>query len=158
MPLTTWSDIGRHRERKMSKIQTGSGNNRCRATSDHVVCGISESGVVEIIGVAVWIALITCLEKLLCSFIRKWPIFVVFFRFRPPCWPKNITSGQTFYVMRCGHHPSVECWKPHASISKDLDNIDDHRRRWLLEAPLGRPRNQNQLGRASVKMIIPPIN
>jgi hypothetical protein len=55
-------------------------------------------GVVENMGVEFWISLIACLERLLCSFIRKWPIFVVFFLFRQPCWPKtkSITSGLLF--------------------------------------------------------------
>ncbi len=49
---STWSDVGRHQEHKMVTIQTGSGNNRCRATLEYVVSGISESGMVENVGVA----------------------------------------------------------------------------------------------------------
>ena len=42
---------------KMAAIQTGSGNNRCRATFGHVVTGISESGdVANHVGVDVEIA------------------------------------------------------------------------------------------------------
>ena len=40
----------------MAAIQTGSGNNRCRATLGHVVSGTSESGVVANVGVDVEIA------------------------------------------------------------------------------------------------------
>ena len=41
----------------MAAIQTGSGNNRCRATLVHVVSGIPESSIVENVGVAAEIAL-----------------------------------------------------------------------------------------------------
>ena len=41
---------------KMAAIQTGSGNNRCWPTLGHVVSGISESGMVENVGVAAEIA------------------------------------------------------------------------------------------------------
>ncbi len=41
----------------MAAIQTGSGNNRCRATLGHVVSGTSEWGMVEKVGVASEIAL-----------------------------------------------------------------------------------------------------
>ncbi len=40
----------------MAAIQTGIGNNRCRATLGHVVSGISESGVVANVWVDVEIA------------------------------------------------------------------------------------------------------
>ncbi len=56
IPRSTWPDVGRHRGQKMAAIQTGSGNNQCRATLGHVVSGISESGVVAIVGVNVEIA------------------------------------------------------------------------------------------------------
>ncbi len=41
----------------MAAIQTGSGNNRCRATLGHVVSGASEWGMVENVEVASEIAL-----------------------------------------------------------------------------------------------------
>ncbi len=41
----------------MAAIQTGSGNNRCRATLGHVVSGTSESSIVENVGLAAEIAL-----------------------------------------------------------------------------------------------------
>jgi len=41
----------------MAAIQTGSGNNRCRATLGHVVSGTSEWGMVENVVVAYEIAL-----------------------------------------------------------------------------------------------------
>ena len=56
MPRSTWPDVGRHRGQTMAAIQTGSGNNRCRATLGHVVSDISESGVVADVGVAADIA------------------------------------------------------------------------------------------------------
>ena len=57
MPRSTWSYIGRHRGQKMAAIQTGSGNNRCRATLGQVVSGTSEWGMVENVGVASEVAL-----------------------------------------------------------------------------------------------------
>jgi len=42
MPRSTWPDVGRHRGHTMAAIQTGRGNNRCRATFGHVVSGTSE--------------------------------------------------------------------------------------------------------------------
>ena len=56
IPRSTWPGVGRHFEQKMAAIQTRSENNRCRATLDHVVSGISESGVVANVGVDVEIA------------------------------------------------------------------------------------------------------
>ncbi len=56
IPRSTWLDVRRHRGQQMAAIQTGSGNNRCRATLGHVVSGISESGVVANVGVDVEIA------------------------------------------------------------------------------------------------------
>ena len=69
MTLPTWPDIGRHRERKMSATKPeveiiqelfplpvfvaailGPG---CRRMSDNVGAGMSESGIVENVGVAV---------------------------------------------------------------------------------------------------------
>ncbi len=50
---STWLDVGRHRRQQTAAIQTGSGNNRCRATLGHIVSGISESGVVANVGVDV---------------------------------------------------------------------------------------------------------
>jgi len=56
MPRSTWPDAGRHRGQKIAAIQTGSGNNRCRATLDHVVSGTCELAMVENVGVSAEIA------------------------------------------------------------------------------------------------------
>ncbi len=56
IPRSTWPDVGRHWGQQTAAIQTGSGNNRCRATLGHVVSGISESSVVANFGVDVEIA------------------------------------------------------------------------------------------------------
>jgi len=73
-----------------SEIQCTSGLNAailfsgCRQMSVNVGDATVELGMVENMGVAIGISLITCPEKLLCTFIRKWPIFVVFSQFWPP--------------------------------------------------------------------------
>ena len=54
---STWPDAGRHLGQKMAAIQTGNGDNRCRATLGQVVSGTSESSIVENVGVAAEIAL-----------------------------------------------------------------------------------------------------
>ena len=59
IPRSTWPDVGRHRGQKMAAIQTGSGNNRYRPTSGHVDRGISTSGMVENVVVAIRISLLS---------------------------------------------------------------------------------------------------
>ena len=69
MTLPTWPDIGRHRARKMSATKpeveitqelfslpvfvAAILDSGCRPTSDNVGAGMSESGIVENVGVAV---------------------------------------------------------------------------------------------------------
>ncbi len=69
----------------MAAIQTGSGNNRCRATLGHVVSGTSESGMVENAGVASEIAL----PPFSIQTLFLLPVFVIAI-LRFPCRP---TSG-----------------------------------------------------------------
>ena len=76
----------------MTAIQTGSGNNRCRATLGHVVSDISKSGMVENVGVAAEIALPSpSVQKL---FIL--PVCIVAI-LRFPCRPTSgyVVSGIT---------------------------------------------------------------
>jgi len=69
----------------MAAIQTGSGNNRCRASLGHVVTGISESGVVANVGVDVEIASPSLSVQKLFLF----PVCVVDIL----CFPCRPTSG-----------------------------------------------------------------
>ena len=87
----------------------------------------------------------------MADFSRIFPVF----QFRPPFWPKNITSAQTFYVLMCGVIPLSNA-ENRMNLSERTRKISKNIAGGLLEAPspLGRPRKQNRLGRASVKPIL----
>ena len=117
-----------------------------RSTSGNVGNVIIESGVIEIIGFAVSMESLS----LIVQFLAPMDVGILFsknsdfhFRFRPPYCHNADELNQIFYTRSYGRHSSRNTKKPHAFISKDLENIEDHRRGGgLLEPP--------PLGRASV--------
>ncbi len=74
----------------MAAIQTGNGNNQCRATLGHVVSDISESGVVANVGLDVEIAS----PSLSVQKLFLLPVYVVAI-LRFPCQPMSghVVSG-----------------------------------------------------------------
>ncbi len=68
----------------MAAMQTGSGNNGCRTTLGHVVSGISESGMVENVGVAAEIAL----PSLSVQTLFLLPVYIIVI-LRFPCRPMS---------------------------------------------------------------------
>ena len=121
-----------------------------RSTSGNVGNVIIESGVIEIIGFAVSMESLSLIVQFLAPMDAGILFFLLilyfYFRFRPPYCHNADELNQIFYTRSYGRHSSRNTKKPHAFISKDLENIEDHRRGGgLLEAPLGR---------ASVKLSI----
>ena len=102
-----------------------------RSTSGNVGNVIIESGVIEIIGFAVSMESLS----LIVQFLAPMDVGILFsknsdvhFRFRPPYCHNADELSQIFYTRSYGRHSSRNTKKPHAFISKDLENIEDHRR------------------------------